>query len=396
MRQLIEIAHTGIAAVTMHPLRSATTICALMAVLVPFVTGIGLSHGIRQEAADSIRFGADLYVSGTQFGRAVPLPLSTASRIAGIDGVADVVPRIVGGLVLGRNHERAVLVGIPLGNLPPTIRCVEGTLYANGSMNELVVGSQLARRLGLRVGSVIPPFYQNAKGERVSKVVGVFDANISMWSANLIFTSFETASAIFDQSPRATCLLVYCRPGHANNIKMTILRKFTELSDEQSGIRPRVIAKDDLESLVPAELLHGEGIFSLHFLLAFSVAILVVLVTSGAGLSPRRREIGILKATGWQTDEVLWRYSVESLLLSLTGASASVIVAYVWLKGLNGYWIAGIFLPGVGRSPGFDVPFRLTPVPVLLAFIVSFVVVMSGTVYSSWRAATVPPREAMR
>jgi ABC-type antimicrobial peptide transport system permease subunit len=42
------------------------------------------------------------------------------------------------------------------------------------------------------------------------------------------------------------------------------------------------------------------------------------------------------------------------------------------------------------------VPFRLTPVPALLAFVVAFVIVLSGTLYSSWRAATAAPREAIR
>ena len=56
----------------------------------------------------------------------------------------------------------------------------------------------------------------------------------------------------------------------------------------------------------------------------------------------------------------------------------------------------GIFLSGVDAAPGFRVPFRLTPVPALLAFLIAFVVVMSGSLYSTWRAATTPPREAMR
>ena len=39
---------------------------------------------------------------------------------------------------------------------------------------------------------------------------------------------------------------------------------------------------------------------------------------------------------------------------------------------------------------------RLTPVPALLGFLIAFVVVLSGTLYSSWRAATAPPFEAIR
>jgi len=67
-----------------------------------------------------------------------------------------------------------------------------------------------------------------------------------------------------------------------------------------------------------------------------------------------------------------------------------------WLVGLNGWGIAAIFLPETGAAPGFDVPFRLTPTPVLLAFLIAFVVVMSGNLYSTWRAAIAPPRRAMR
>jgi len=148
--------------------------------------------------------------------------------------------------------------------------------------------------------------------------------------------------------------------------------------------------------LLPRGALHREGIFNLHFALAFVVGILVLLVTSGAGLSERRREIGILKATGWQTDEILLRSFTESLCLSVAGACTSILLAWVWLRVFKGYAIAGIFLAGVDVRPEAPVPFRLTPVPVLLAFVLSFAVVLSGTLFSSWRAATAPPREAMR
>ena len=110
----------------------------------------------------------------------------------------------------------------------------------------------------------------------------------------------------------------------------------------------------------------------------------------------RRREIGILKATGWQTDEILLRSTVESFVLALAGISLSIVLAFVWLKWLNAYGIAAIFLTGVDAAPGFHVPSRLLPVPVLLAALIGLVVVLSGTLYSSWRAATTPPSEAMR
>jgi ABC-type lipoprotein release transport system permease subunit len=35
-------------------------------------------------------------------------------------------------------------------------------------------------------------------------------------------------------------------------------------------------------------------------------------------------------------------------------------------------------------------------VPVLLSFVISAIVILSGTLYPTWRAAIVPPRDAMR
>ena len=132
------------------------------------------------------------------------------------------------------------------------------------------------------------------------------------------------------------------------------------------------------------------------FALAIAVSVLVVLVTSGFGLAGRRRELGILKATGWQTDELIFRSLVESLLLAGVAAALAVILAAIWLKGFNGYWVASIFLAGVEPEPGFRIPSRLTPLPALLAALIAIVVVATGSLYATWRAATAPPFEAMR
>jgi len=392
MAAIVEVARTGFTAVHLHPLRSFVTVSALVAVLLPYLACLGLSQGIQEEAEASVRLGADLYVTAQQFGRNVPIPLAAIDIIRDIPGVIDVEPRIVGGIVLGREQENAVVVGLPRARLPSTIRCVEGRLVEGSALNELVVGTELARRLRLKVGSLIPPFYHNAEGERVSRVVGLFTPDAGIWQANLIFTSLETAAHLFNQKDSATDLLIWCRPGYEVQVSAAV----HALHLSQPGLRPHVTARADVAALFRGGLMHREGIFNLHFLLAFVVGILVILVTSGFGLPGRRREIGILKATGWQTDEVLLRSAVESLLLALTGISVAVVLAFAWLKALNGYGIASVFLTGVDMAPGFRVPFRLMPVPVLLAALIGFIVILSGSVFSSWRAATGAPLDAMR
>ena len=289
------------------------------------------------------------------------------------------------------------MVGLPPEHFPALAGCIDGELPRTGTPNQLVVGTALARQLGLKVGSRLPPFYRNDRGEHLSRVVGVFRPDAPVWQSHLILTPFDTAAEVFDQPGLATDLLVWCRPGYQESVSRAITQELSFPGPAGRGIvRARVTAREEVLALLPHGTLHREGVFTLHFVLALVVGTLVLLVTSGLGLAERRREIGILKATGWQTDEVLLRGAVESLCLSVAAAASSLLLAWAWLRLFNGYGLAGYFLAGAETSPGFVVPYRMTPVPALLAFVLSFAVVLTGTLYSSWRAATTAPREAMR
>jgi ABC-type lipoprotein release transport system permease subunit len=392
MRRLVEIAWTGVDAARLHPARSVATVAAVVSALLPYLLGLAISRGVRDAAADAVHHGADLYVTGEQFGRPVPVPTTAAKHLAQIPGVERVVPRIVGRIGLGKERVSAVVVGVPPEEWPASLECVEGRLYTGGPRNELVMGSDLARRLNLTVGSLLPPFYHSREGERVSEVVGLFRSDSAPWASRVIFTSFETAARIFDQPGLATDLLVYCRPGYENEVARVIQRD----GIGESGPQPRVLAREDAAALLDEGPRRREGIFTLLFTLAIAVSVLVVLVTSGFGLAARRRELGILKATGWQTDQLLLRSLVESLVLAGLAAAISIFVAAIWLKGFNGYWVAGVFLGGVEPDPGFRIPSRLTPLPALLATLIAVVVVATGSLYATWRAATSSPFEAMR
>jgi len=398
MAYFLEMARAGLVSILLHPFRNLATVIALVAVLVPFVVGIALSAGLQDEAEISVRAGANLYVTANRFGRQVAIPCAVAKPLRQVEGVTDVVPRIVGRITLGRDTEPVVLVGLPLEKMPAFIECVEGRLCRPSNLNELVVGTELARRLNLKIGSRLLPFYRNDRGEKLSEVVGLFRADTTLWQARVVFTSLETAATIFNQSGVVTDILVYCRPGYEAPARELLRRDPPPALDKILGkdLRLGITSRDEVAALLPEGLLQREGVFNLHFLLAFVVAILAIMVTSGFGLTERRREIGILKATGWQTDEVLLRSAVETFVLGLASAAIAVLLAWVWLRWLNGFWITGIFIGGVGAMPSFQVPFRLAPVPVLLGFLLSLVIVATGTLYSSWRAATVPPAEAMR
>jgi len=142
--------------------------------------------------------------------------------------------------------------------------------------------------------------------------------------------------------------------------------------------------------------LRREGIFNLHHVLLFVSSLLVVLVTSGMGLAERSREIGILKAIGWQTDEVILRSFTESLVIALLGGLGSLVLAFVWLRVLNGAWIASVFVSGISIWPAVTIPYRLLTAPAVITLVLSITITMTGSMYSTWRTAIANPSTVIR
>lgn len=398
MKGLAAVARTGLDAVMRNPLRSWAVVTCIAAVLTPFVAGLGISRGLADQAETAVAFGPDIHVTGERLGREVPIPIAAAAMVSDVPGVTGVVPRIVAAIRLGAGSRPAVLVGLPAAQFPvAAVSCVDGRLPAAGTTNELAVGSQLARQLDLDVGATIPPFYRNDReGERLSLVVGVFRSDLPVWEASLVLADLETAARIVDARGLVSDLLVSCPREYRRAVRAKIMQLGSLAPDDPQGpIRPSVLTREEALAMLPEGVLERERLFNLHFVLAFAVAILALMVTSGVGLSERRHETGILKALGWQTDEILVRGLVESAVLAAIGASLAVLLAFAWLGLMNGRGIASAFIAGADFAPGFDVPFRLAPEPILIAYVLSFVVTSVGSLLSTWRAATASPMDAL-
>ena len=392
----LAVARTGVDAALRHRLRSTVVVLCVGCARAPYVAGLAVAGGLLEQAEASLAAGPELTVVGRRFGRDAPVPLEAVGAIRAVPEVLDATPRIVGEITLGSERHEAVLVGIAADRLPAAFSRVEGRLFTNDAAAELVMGRALARRLGIGIGSRVPPFYENERGQRVFTVVGLLDAD-TVWEANLCLCSFDSAAEVFAQKGLATSVLVRCRPGYEDEVRRGILSmRALPGSDPAAPVRPRVVGRDDARALLPRGVLRRASVFGLHFLLALALGVPLVLLTSGIGLSERRRETGLLKALGWQTDDVLLRAGAESLFLAATAAAVSVLLSWAWLVLLRGVGVADVFLDAESGAGGVPVPFRLSPAPVAVAVAAAFAVVLAGTLLSTWRTAATPPGKAMR
>lgn len=365
-----------------HRTKTMVVCLCIIAILTPFITAIAISEGIRGQSLISVNAGADLYLTFDEFGRNAAIPIKYLDEIKKIFGVTKVVPRIIGrGFV---QNKLTVIVGIKREDIPESISCISGKVFENA--NEVVVGHELAKHFHLSIGD---QFSMRCQQRKTFTVVGFFSSDSSIWGASMIFMSFKDAGELFGKEGVATDIQIYSLPGHNSEIA-------TDLYDILQHEPYRLQDKHMIELYFKKGFMLKEGIFSALYIVAFALGVPAILVASGFGLSERKKEIGIMKATGWQTLEVLELISIEQLLISLLGATIAIVLSILWIKGFNGAFIAQFFIAEITMLPKFTMPARFLPLPCLLSFFFAFLLTMVSSIYSSWRASTVSPVMSMQ
>lgn len=127
------------------------------------------------------------------------------------------------------------------------------------------------------------------------------------------------------------------------------------------------------------------------------LAFLIFAWDKAAGLSAEeKREIGILKAVGWETADILQMKFWEGCVISLSAFLLGIILAY----GHIFFASATLFAPVLKGWSVLYPEFRLTPfisnyqIAVLFGFTVIPYTV--ATIIPSWRAASIDPDLVMR
>lgn len=362
----------------------------LVGILFPFISAVSVLEGVKAQSNISAEEGADIYVTMDMFGRNGMIPAAMAGEIEKLDGVIEAVPRVISRIYI--EGKLAVLAGIPADEAPAGISFVQGALPDAG---EIVVGRGMAESLNLTVGDNLSigvriiaildhaPYIQ----KKVFRISGIFDADSGIWSSDLVLMDLDEAVSIFEMDDFVTDLAVYVRPGYTAAVVENIQKINSFL---------RIQTKDIVRSYIKRGFNKKGGIFVTFYTVAFALAIPALLVISGFGLSERKKEVGIIKATGWQTHEVMEMVFFENIILSLAGASVALLLSFVWIKLLNAPFIGQIFIAEIGSIAPFSIPAHFMPMPVVLAFFFSLILTMVGSIYSTWRAAIVPPVEAMK
>jgi len=330
------------------------------------------TYSIKQEAGRILKDAPEMVVQRLAMGRHDLIPTSYMDRIKKIWGVQEVKARLWGYYydpTNGANYTLMVTRDLP------------------DDPGKIIVGNGVARNLLAKENGIIP-FKAYDGSYHFLKIKDILSSESELVSSDLILVSETDFKKIFTLSDGyATDLVLKVR--NVNELD-TIATKITEIfPDTRPVLRKEILSTYDA-------VFDWRGGMIVVILSTAVLAFIILAWDKATGLSAEeKKEIGILKALGWETSDVLLMKYWEGAVVSLSSFMLGVLLAYLHVFFAS----ATVFEPALKGWSVLYPDFRLTPFIAYQVATLFFLTVMPytvATIVPSWRAATVDPDSAMR
>ncbi len=331
------------------------------------------TSSIKQEASSVLDEAPEMMVQRLKAGRHELIPVSYMGEIKRIRGVQSVKQRLWG------------IYNSPTNGANYTIVVDESV---NDSPGEITVGRGVARSLAGKSEGEIS--FNTREGSGLTlKIKNVLPSESALVSSSLILVSEEDFRKLFSiPEGHATDLVLKIR-----NTKelATIAAKITELFADT-----RPILKDEILRTYHSVFAWRGGM--LIVVLSGAVFAFILLAWDKAtGLSVEERtEIGILKAVGWETSDVLLMKFWEGAAVSLSSFFLGVLLAYGQIFFVPWTFFEHVLKGWTELYPALKVRPYVDAYQVATLFFLTVIPYTVATLAPSWRAATIDPDSVMR
>jgi ABC-type lipoprotein release transport system permease subunit len=378
-----------------YKVRTAVLLISLVVASAVFSSVAFMKDGLAQEGALSLKYAPDLTVQGIAGGRQTFIDLAYVGIIRGLGGVREVTQRIWGYGNVG--NYLLVIVGIDLTKPvfePTAVYPLEaGSFLSAQENNTVVVGKGVASLLGAQVGDKLTILSESNKARQYT-VKGIFNSEASIYNADIILMNINDARVFFNvPEGKVTDINVYVSQTDPANYVALLDYVARDISSQPNV---RVLTKDVLLKAQETTYAGRAGFSSVvWYVILIAVALIAFNQTVVVG-HESRFEVGLLKALGFSTSDVIKVRLIESAVLGALAGSVGLIVGVVYDIVLGAPVLREFMLGWAVLYPGFAVPVYINIQTVLLTYAITIVPLLFATVIPSWLNATVDPDIAMR
>lgn len=363
--------------VAAHALGYAAATAPLLFTLLLWIAGTAVAEGLRREALASLDGGPDIVLCARALGRHAPIDPGLAPRIREQDGVDRVERRVLGSadagptsiLIAGVERERLQSAQDLESGAPPK------------SAGECLIGTELARELGLKPGSRLA---LEAALMRVYTVSGVLRASDALAGSKALIVEVEEAQALFADA-RVSELFVWTRPGYSDAVAAASQRLLPQGS---------AVTREQTRAALSAAANRRSGAVSLLLAPVLALATACFCALSWFANARRATEIALYKLAGFTGGDLLVLALIENSLVALALGSGAFLCAWTWVRLFGAPLLAPYLIPDLGLFPAQVIPSAFTPLPLGLALALAFTTTLAGSILATWRLSLARPVKA--
>ncbi len=350
-----------------------------------------ISKSIKKELDTTLESLPSIFVQKMVGGRIENMKSDRLYKIADIVGVESVSPRVWGYYYFQNAGANFSLVGLDfsMDSFKKSYSDVIEKFYDIKQKNFMIVGQGVKRILDKSFYHDEFNFVKpNGKFLNV-KIKATFKASSELESSDTILLPISLAREIFGlkKDEISDFVVKVSNPLEVETVKQKIKYLYPDC---------RVLSKNDIKVSYQNIFDYKSGLFLALFLSAFLAFFILVFEKASSVSKEQTKEIGILKAVGWQIEDILKLKFLESFLISFFSYFLALVVAYFFVYILQAPILKELFMgysvlkPKFELIPIFDIGLMVS------VFLVTVPLYLAATIIPTWRASTIEVEESLR
>ena len=369
--------------------QSIFSILGVAIALTVFIVSLTVSNGLEKNMITSLlTLSPHIQIKSTK-GSFFDNYNDVIEKTKGIKDVKAVIPQINSqSIIKFDNFAKGVLAkGMEAENVKNDLKLkiVKGNNNIS-ELNSILIGEGLSKEMDLKVGDVLSLVSAENKELKLT-VKGIFKTGFLDYDSNLVIIPLRTMQILGEQGEVATEIGIIT--GNPQKIEEVEAQVYEKLQNDNFSVISWKTINHNLLNAVQFEKFVLIAILSLLLMIAsFAVSVILNMI-----VREKIKDIGILKSIGYTNSHIRNIFTIEGLIIGVSGMILASILSPVILMILK-----KLFKIFMGNSYYYleELPLYISVRELSMIYIVAFAVVFISTIYPAARAAKMKPVEALK
>ena len=371
--------------------QSVFSILGVAIALTVFIVSLTISNGLEKNMIDSLLTLTPHITVKSSYGNIIEDYESRVSEISKIKGVTSVTPKYINQSIIkhGDMAKGVIANGISAENVSKNLKLkiLDGKSDIS-ELNSILVGEEFSKEMGVKIGDEIS--IVSAENKEIKLIIrGIFKTGYYEYDSNLVILPLKTMQILSEKGETVTEIGVNVEnPQNLENQLYKVDNIASNVGNNSLRVYSWSQLNQNLLSAVNFEKFVLIAILSLLIVIAcFAISVILNMI-----VREKTKDIGILKSIGYSNKNIRRIFTIEGLIIGISGMLLASIISPIILLFLKKMF--KIFMKTTYYLE--ELPLYISMEEIAVIYIITIVVVFLSTLYPAIRASKLRPVEALK